>query len=246
MRVVAITLDERGGAVAEALAPVFPGLRELRSGRDGQLRDLFRQAFLEAEGLVCVMACGIVVRMVGPLAVSKLSDPAVVVVDDEARWALSLLSGHEGGANDLAYEVAAALGAEPVITTGTDTRRRVILGVGCRRGTTAAEIREAVLETLTLAGYAPRDVRRGASARIKVDEGGLREAFRDLGIPLVFIDEDRINTYDGPYDRSEAAERRLGLRAVAEPCALLAGRRTRLVIRKRVYPRVTVAVAVEE
>ncbi len=46
------------------------------------------------------MACGIAVRMAGPLAKSKFSNPAVVVVDDAARFAISLLSGHEGGLTD--------------------------------------------------------------------------------------------------------------------------------------------------
>lgn len=246
MTVAALTLDEAGGDLVGRIRSRIPGLAELRAGRDGTLRELYARAFAEYEGLVCVMACGIVVRMVAPLAESKLSDPAVVVVDDAARWSISLLSGHEGGANDLAYEVAAALGAEPVVTTGTDTKRRVTVGVGCRRGASAGEIETAVRESLTLAGYGPADVRRGASVVRKSDEAGLAAAFRSMGIPLLFIEKERINAYDGPYARSEAAQRNLGVRAVAEPCALLAGRRARLVVPKRTYPRVTVAVALED
>ncbi len=76
--------------------------------------------FAEYEGLIYVMASGIVVRCVAPLLRSKLVDPGVVVVDERGRYAISLLSGHLGGANELALRVAAAIGAEPVITTATD------------------------------------------------------------------------------------------------------------------------------
>ncbi len=70
---------------------------------------------------VFVCAAGIVVRAVGPLLESKFTDPAVVVLDQKGRHAVSLVSGHLGGANDLAREVAALTGGEAVITTATDT-----------------------------------------------------------------------------------------------------------------------------
>jgi cobalt-precorrin 5A hydrolase len=69
---------------------------------------------------VCIAATGIVVRTIGPLLRDKASDPAVVVVDHNGRFAISLLSGHLGGANDLARQVAAITGGRAVITTATD------------------------------------------------------------------------------------------------------------------------------
>jgi cobalt-precorrin 5A hydrolase len=71
-------------------------------------------------GHVFIMATGIVVRMVAGLIADKTADPAVVVVDDRGQFAISLLSGHIGGANRLTEEVAAAIGAQAVITTATD------------------------------------------------------------------------------------------------------------------------------
>ncbi len=65
-------------------------------------------------------AIGLVVRVLAPLLVDKVSDPAVVVVDDRARHAIALLGGHLGGANSLARRLGELLGAEPVITTATD------------------------------------------------------------------------------------------------------------------------------
>ncbi len=69
---------------------------------------------------IFIMAAGIVVRVIAPYMKSKLSDPAVVVVDDHGKFAVSLLSGHLGGANELARNVARYLNAVPVITTATD------------------------------------------------------------------------------------------------------------------------------
>ncbi|MFZ5427012.1 MAG: cobalt-precorrin 5A hydrolase [Thermodesulfobacteriota bacterium] len=77
--------------------------------------------FHEYGGHVFVAACGIVVRALAPLLRGKASDPAVVVMDQEGRHAVSLLSGHLGGANDLARRAAAFTGGEAVITTATDT-----------------------------------------------------------------------------------------------------------------------------
>ncbi len=97
-------------------ASEFPGAHLVPSLREG-----LAHAFTGAEGHVFVMATGIVVRMIAPLLVNKAQDPAVVVMDEAGRFAVSLVSGHIGGANRLASEAAAAVGAVPVITTATDT-----------------------------------------------------------------------------------------------------------------------------
>ena len=75
-----------------------------------------------SDGIVFVGACGIAVRAMAPYVASKMHDPAVVCVDETGRWAISLLSGHVGGANDLARHVARIVGATPVVTTATDVR----------------------------------------------------------------------------------------------------------------------------
>jgi cobalt-precorrin 5A hydrolase len=74
-------------------------------------------------GHIFIMSTGIVVRVIAPLVKSKLEDPAVVVVDDQANHAISLLSGHLGGANALTLRIADIIDADPVITTATDVNR---------------------------------------------------------------------------------------------------------------------------
>ena len=85
----------------------------------------FAKCFKQHKGLVCVMATGIVVRLLPSLLEGKESDPAVVVVDELGRNAISLISGHLGGANRLAREVAAVTGGQPVITTATDVQGKL-------------------------------------------------------------------------------------------------------------------------
>lgn len=78
------------------------------------------QAFGTSDLLVFVGACGIAVRKIAPYVRDKRTDPAVVCVDEQGTFAISLLSGHIGGANGLTKTIAQAIGAVPVITTATD------------------------------------------------------------------------------------------------------------------------------
>jgi cobalt-precorrin 5A hydrolase len=80
--------------------------------------------FSENDALVFVGASGIAVRAIAPHVRDKSLDPAVAVVDEKGRYAISLLSGHLGGANDITLEIAGIIGAEPVITTATDINQR--------------------------------------------------------------------------------------------------------------------------
>lgn len=82
----------------------------------GQITSLWH----EVDGFVMIMATGIVVRLIAPLLESKQTDPAVVTMDDAGRFAIALLSGHLGGANELAERCAFLTGARAVITTATD------------------------------------------------------------------------------------------------------------------------------
>jgi cobalt-precorrin 5A hydrolase/precorrin-3B C17-methyltransferase len=77
----------------------------------------------ECESLIFIMATGIVVRKIARLIQDKKTDPAVVVLDEKGKFAISLLSGHLGGANSLAGKIADFLGGEAVITTGSDVNK---------------------------------------------------------------------------------------------------------------------------
>ena len=206
---------------------------------------LTSEIFALYDGLVYAAPCGIVVRALAQNIGHKTTDPGVVVVDVLGRFAVSLLGGHEGGANNLAVTVSNIIGAEPVITTTTEALKTVIVGIGCRRGVKAKAIVDAIDLALSKAGVERAEVRLLSSADIKKNEKGLLEAARILNIPLRFIRSEEIRSSGRAFARSEFVEKKVNLPAVAEPAALLAGRRTRLILPKMKSSAVTVALARE-
>ncbi|MFF5312161.1 precorrin-3B C(17)-methyltransferase [Streptomyces massasporeus] len=112
-----ISATAAGAAARDRLAAAWPDRTRVYEGPVG---DAVRTAFAQCEQLVCFLATGAVVRLVAPLLSGKTDDPGVVCVDEGGRFAVSLLGGHAGGANELAREVGDLLGAEPVVTTATD------------------------------------------------------------------------------------------------------------------------------
>jgi cobalt-precorrin 5A hydrolase/precorrin-3B C17-methyltransferase len=113
-----ISATAAGARARERVAAAWPDRTRVY---DGPVGDAVRRAFAECEQLVCFLATGAVVRLVAPLLADKASDPGVVCVDEEGRFAVSLVGGHGGGANELARAVGELLGAEPVVTTATDS-----------------------------------------------------------------------------------------------------------------------------
>lgn len=88
------------------------------------LRKLIGKIFKSYQGLVFIMALGIVVRIIASQLADKRTDPAVVTIDESACNVISTLSGHLGGANQLTLKLANLLNANPVITTATDCQGR--------------------------------------------------------------------------------------------------------------------------
>jgi cobalt-precorrin 5A hydrolase len=257
--------------------------------------DIFRTVFSDKKRIVALMSMGIVVRKIASLVNDKWTDPAIVVVSPDLRYAVPLLGGHHG-ANELAGELA-GLGIQPVITTATESRGRnsvetiaertgmvvlnrnstrqvnvslltsdvpvhavqgpaVVLagpdvsilvkkgeytvGIGCRKGIRSDEVVQSVRAALMENAIAETDVFVYATTTKKINETGLIEAVGILSGNLIFLEDDTINAQAG-IGPSRASK--IGLLGVAEPCALATSKRKTLVMIKKVYGRVTVAIA---
>ena len=273
------------------------------------------------DGFVCVMATGIVVRLIAPLLKDKKSDPCVVVVDEQGRFAISLLSGHLGGGNDLASQVADVTNGQAVITTASDVLghtaldlwareqglaadddpkltaasaklvnsgslrvftdidtlplpadfvivadpveadcvisnrldlgtksvlqlipRNLVVGIGCNRGTVAADIETAFCEALSEHGLSVQAVRNLASIDLKNDEAGLLAFAESRKLRIDFYNKDQLNAVVG-VSRSDTVLRATGAQGVSEPAALLSANSKKLLVRKMKWKDVTIAVA---
>lgn len=119
MKLAYFWLTHQGKQLADRIQLQFGGVVEPKE----HFAETVERDFAAYDGLIFIMATGIVVRTIASLVQSKASDPAVLVLDQQGQHVISLLSGHLGGANDLAREIAAAISADPVITTATDVQR---------------------------------------------------------------------------------------------------------------------------
>ena len=201
--------------------------------------------FSDYDGFIFIMASGIVVRIIAPFIKNKHTDPAVVVVDDVGRSVISLVSGHEGGANKLAHRVANILNTDAIITTGTEAKKDIIIGIGCKRGVASKDVKDAINKAIKIANVSMERVRLAGTVDIKGNESGLLKALEELDIPLRVVSRQEIDTCAKNYDKSDFVEKKIGVGGVCEPAALISGRKTKLILKKQKFPGVTIAVAQE-
>ncbi len=120
MKIHILSFTNKGYELAERLGPALSGHEAVVHPRHTSAADVCKSAFDEKAALVFIGATGIAVRSIAPLVKDKLTDPPVIVIDELGRFVIPLLSGHVGGANELARDIFGAIGAVPVITTATD------------------------------------------------------------------------------------------------------------------------------
>ena len=120
MRIKILYFTDKGKALAEQLKEGLPDHDAVIVPKGVPLAFVCGDAFADNEALLFVGAAGIAVRAISPFVRDKLTDPPVLVIDENGNFVIPILSGHVGGANSLALEIAGILGAQPVITTATD------------------------------------------------------------------------------------------------------------------------------
>jgi cobalt-precorrin 5A hydrolase len=228
---------ELGKRIAEALGGEI--VRPWQA--EESARELFTRLYLSRRQWVLIGTTGIAVRFLDGLTRDKHRDAAVVVLDEGARFAVALVCGHEGGANRLAYRVANAVGAVPVVTTATEAVRPLALGIGCRKDVTANAIEACVLQALgerTLS-----EVREVGTVDLKANEVGLLEFCERHALPLRVFSRANLAARPWVTERSAWVEQSVGVPGVCEPCALLTSPRSRLLVPKTALNGVAVAVS---
>jgi len=118
-------LPQASVCVAEKFAPLMAGLPNPVRAYSGAFRDEIATLFTEFDQVVFFVSLGAVVRLIAPHLKSKDEDPGVLVVDDAGQFVIPVLSGHVGGANACALQVAALLGATAVLTTASDVGKTI-------------------------------------------------------------------------------------------------------------------------
>lgn len=320
MNLYYLAFSGRGLALARRLADALGG-EAVRCGGPVTLAGWTAEHFAPGAGLVYVGACGIAVRAVAPHLTAKDKDPAVVAIDEQGHFAVPLVSGHLGGANALARQIAAACGAVPVVTTATDAGglfpvddwaraqgcaipdtkrikafsaallagkprrirsdwpiagtppkgvelvtgdtpcdaalsftdpgpgilwmvpRIVTVGIGCRRGVTAARLEEALTAALTGAGIPVQAVAAVCTIDRKADEPGLLELCQTRRWPLRIYTADQLNQVEGTFTPSAFVARTVGVDNVCERAAVLGAAGGPLLLPKQAGDGVTLALA---
>ena len=292
------------------------------------LKNYIGKCFKNNEPVVFIGACGIAVRLIAPFIKSKLTDIPVIVTDEQGRYVIPVLSGHFGGANELAEKIAHILNACCVITTATDIEdkfavdifakknglnindknmiayvsskvlagkkvslkikgkflfdkdkvpdeltllpdeskkvpdilitddkedingklilypKSIILGIGCKRETKAADISKFVRKVLKANGFSLDDVLQISSIDLKKDEEGLKEFAVKNRIGFVTYSADELSKVRGTFSSSEFVRSKTGVDNVCERASVKAcGRGGELVVSKQSSNGITVAVS---
>jgi cobalt-precorrin 5A hydrolase len=130
MKLAVIALTKGGAQLGQRIALAYPEQVDLYLNPLNQpLKQLTERLFPQYQGIVFIMALGIVVRTIAPFLQDKRKDPAVVCLDEAGSFVISVASGHLGGANKLTIQLAELLSAAPVITTATDVQGKIAFDV---------------------------------------------------------------------------------------------------------------------
>ncbi|MBE8538856.1 cobalamin biosynthesis protein [Geoglobus acetivorans] len=190
------------------------------------------------DAIVAIMPTGIVVRGLCGIVKSKWVDPAVVVIDKGMNYAVPLLGGHHG-ANEIALRLE-KLGMRAVITTAMEFEDGLSVGIGFRKNVGAEEIICAIEKALKEIGAGRSDIRVISTWEGKKGSEELRKVSDYFKRPLMFLSDQEINSMDVS---SESKAERIGLKSVSEACALYFSRERKILLPKKIYGGVTVAIA---
>lgn len=250
IRIIALT--EAGNKLAETIKI---GLNAKQKASEVWFKpkpfaEKIQHAFIEKSPLIFICATGIVVRTLAPVLLSKHEDPPVLVIDEQGEFVIPLLSGHEGGANDWANEIATLLHAKSVVTTAKAYVNPIYtVGMGCERGCPADELHALLQSCLAQAGLTLDHISNINSINIKADEAGLLALASTLNKPYQTFDTTQLSTVENLLNtKSDYIYSVVGVYGVAESAALYAAKiatqeLAELVLTKQKTAKATCAIA---
>ncbi len=246
--VTVVSLTDAGQALANRLRPHLAQAEFLH--RPQRFKATVQDRFRRGHRLILIGAAGIAVRILAPVLQDKHRDPAVLVLDEQGRFIIPLLSGHEGGANAWACRLSEQLGAHCVITGAQSyTHPVLVAGIGCERHCPPEVLTELMDTTLFNHGLEQRALHAIASIELKRNETGLLALSRRRNIPIFFYSVSHLLDYtEHLTQKSELVFRATGCYGVAEAAALahaerITGTAAELIIPKQKNTRATIAVA---
>ena len=294
--------------------------------KDENLSKWTGTAMAEYQLVVFVAATGITVRTIAPYLKSKTLDPGVVSIDDNGKFVIPLISGHIGGANEMAQLLAEKIGGVPVVTTATDVNGKIaidswakennlvienmvaakecamrllegkpvglwsllpveiqtdgievailnkfkydfginiswelpkmfknelklvpkelVLGIGCRRGTSQEVIERVVTEILLEKGICFSGISTVATIDLKKDEEGLLGFVREHGFKFMVLSAEELAKAPGNFPESDFVKKITGVDNVCQRAAVCACPEGQVIIEKTARDGVTVSVSV--
>ena len=212
--------------------------------------DQIQKAFKDKDTLVFICATGIVVRTLAPVIKSKHDDPPVVVIDELGRYVIPLLSGHEGGANEIAASIADLIHGQLVITTANPYLKPIYtVGMGCERDCPESVLVELFKQAIDKSGVGSGKLHSINSIDIKADEAGLLALSSTVKVPFKVWDKTALTSVEHLLSqKSEYVYKTVGVYGVAESAALYAaeqvtGTPAELVLTKIKNKQATCAIA---
>ena len=206
--------------------------------------------FQQGDSLIFICATGIVMRTLASVINDKYKDPAVLVLDEQGQFVIPLLSGHEGGANELARQVSVLLENQLVLTTANSYLKPVyVVGMGCERHCPEMVLKDLLDECLIKAGLTINDISAITSIDIKSDEVGLIALADTLQKPYLTFDAKNLSTMEERLStKSDYILKTVGVYGVAESAALyqaeqLTNNGSELLLKKHKNKQATCAIA---
>lgn len=334
MKIGILSFSENGNHISEKISKWLKKSHyndvEIQRCEHGKLAEWTEMHFKD-DAIIYIGSTGIAVRAIAPFVCSKLSDPAVIVIDELGAFCIPLLSGHIGGANLLASSIARFIDAKAVITTATDRNnvfavdewavsqgmiiydtknilpvavkllnkektlmisevkitgkipdgitlkyidkayksslynsiscdvlvsprysshasplhivpRVTVLGIGCRRGTTKAEIETAYVSACKQIKLHPKSLAKICTIDIKKNESGLLEFASEYGILPTFYNSDELKSVSGDIESSDFVTKITGVDNVCERSAILgSGSNGKVLMKKNIINGIAIS-----